>query len=674
MNYLKKLINLISRPNRFPKPVRSSVIATLFVLLSVAGNSQDISVKSFEVLPQDMDARINHPVKDQNGEKCALIKVVTDQQGFVWEGGMLGIPKVEKKTGEYWVYIPRGAKKITIKHDELGVLRDYVYPEAIKEATVYEMVLTTGEVKTVVEDPEISTVWVMINSEPTNADVYIDEDYLGQTPLQKKIKVGEHNYRIAKELYAPKAGKITLEEDQEREKLNITLNPNHGDLSIDSRPEQGAQVYIDGRETNKITPSTIEKLAVGSHTVTLRKEWFEPKSEKFTIEAGQEITKDMTMEPSFGKVSINTNPSARIYQDGEEIGSGTVEKRVMPGVYSFEAKKDKHHSAEETVEIQQGDSRELSLTLEPKYGTLEVTTEPWEATIQLNGDNYGKTPKTINELLIGIYRVTLEKEGYKTISKTIEIKENEDITLNEELISGKDITIQSNPEGGDVTIDGEKHGTTPVEARISYGKHEIEIEKGNTIAKETFKVKEDDKNSYKFPLRLKNHFYTSYSGSIYPKNTKYIAPYGIQIGMLGKFGWYLAGRLNEASLKDAAYEVNGEQVLNYPKDQYYKPTGTRNYPVLSVSGGMSFYLGKGFHFYAGGGYGVKKVYRYIDEFSYKNDEKVGEAILSDNTYTTKGIELEGGVMLHTNPVVFTIGWQTLNVKYSSIMFGIGITF
>ena len=73
--------------------------------------------------------------------------MVTTEKGFVWEGGTLGITEVKHKAGEYWVYVPHGSEKITIKHDKLGILRDYVYPDAIKKATVYEMVFTTGEGK-----------------------------------------------------------------------------------------------------------------------------------------------------------------------------------------------------------------------------------------------------------------------------------------------------------------------------------------------------------------------------------------------------------------------------------------------------------------------------------------------------------------------------------------------
>src|SRR6056297_2311297 len=149
---------------------KSILFTCIFLIVSLFAYSQNISVKSFEVLPNDQTARVHEPVMDQNGEKCALIKVVTTETGFAWEGGTLGITEVKKKVSEYWVYVPRGSKKITIKHEEMGVLRNYVYPEAIKEATVYEMVLTTAKVKTVVEEPEISSAYLVIKSSPEKAD------------------------------------------------------------------------------------------------------------------------------------------------------------------------------------------------------------------------------------------------------------------------------------------------------------------------------------------------------------------------------------------------------------------------------------------------------------------------------------------------------------------------
>ena len=113
------------------------IILTLCLLgLGLSIYAQKISVESFKSLPSDLSARVNFPQKDQNGDLCAIIKVVTTETGFNWEAGQLGIVKAEKKTGEYWIYVPFGAKRLTIKHNQLGVLRDYFYPEPIEKACV----------------------------------------------------------------------------------------------------------------------------------------------------------------------------------------------------------------------------------------------------------------------------------------------------------------------------------------------------------------------------------------------------------------------------------------------------------------------------------------------------------------------------------------------------------
>ncbi|PGH37804.1 MAG: PEGA domain-containing protein, partial [Candidatus Nephrothrix sp. EaCA] len=90
--------------------------------------------------------------KDQNGDVCALIKAVTTETGFDWDGDQLGIVKTLQKKGEIWIYVPFGAKRITISHAALGVLRNYAYPLNIEKAAVYEMALTTGKVVTVVQE------------------------------------------------------------------------------------------------------------------------------------------------------------------------------------------------------------------------------------------------------------------------------------------------------------------------------------------------------------------------------------------------------------------------------------------------------------------------------------------------------------------------------------------
>lgn len=118
-------------------------LLTFIILLPIVLTGQEMSVDSFNSMMGDMTARVTHPVEDQNGDKCALIKMVTSETGFVFDGDMNGISDIEYKTGEYWIYVPYGSKSITIKHEEFGMVRNYRYPIPIKEATVYELVLFT---------------------------------------------------------------------------------------------------------------------------------------------------------------------------------------------------------------------------------------------------------------------------------------------------------------------------------------------------------------------------------------------------------------------------------------------------------------------------------------------------------------------------------------------------
>ena len=510
MNYLKKLINLIfksrpnrrRRPNRFSKPVRSSVIATLFVLISVVGKSQNISVKSFKVLPKDMTARVEHPVKDQNGEKCALIKVVTDQQGFVWEGGMLGIPKVEKKTGEYWVYVPHGAEKITIKHDELGVLRDYVYPEAIKEATVYEMVLTTGDVKTVVEEKKIATQWLIIQSEPEEANVFIGGKLAGSTPFQRKYEEGEYTYRIEKKRYHNKAGKLTLEDEKKR--LEVTLKPQFGNIKVTSAPKDGMLIYLDDENTGEKTPATFREISSGEHTVSLESRWYQPKTKQVTVEDEQTTAVNFELERAFANITVKTQPQADIFIDGEQKGNGNWQGRLMEGIYTIKAEKDKYHNQSEQLEVTAGQDETLNFNLRGKTGNADIITTPMDAEVYLDGEKQGTTPLTLNDFLIGEYTLKLKKEGYGTLEPTFRIREGETIQVKKQLPQGKEVTIRSEPSGAKLSINGKEKGNTPCTTTMKFGEHSLRLVNGSKTIEQQITISQNGKNEFAFDVKELN--------------------------------------------------------------------------------------------------------------------------------------------------------------------------
>lgn len=104
-------------------------------------DSSDFRVKSFRKLEWDLDARSNYPMIDQNGRKAALIKVVISGVDFDFDVGVMGIVGIKQEVGEIWVYVPENVRKITIRHSDYGIIRDYRFGIPIESATVYELVL-----------------------------------------------------------------------------------------------------------------------------------------------------------------------------------------------------------------------------------------------------------------------------------------------------------------------------------------------------------------------------------------------------------------------------------------------------------------------------------------------------------------------------------------------------
>jgi len=453
--------------------MRKSLTFCLILFQTLLIAQPQISVKSFRKLTNDLTARIDFPLKDQNGDLCAIIKIVTDETDFKWDGDRLGIIKVEKKTGEYWLFVPWGAGRLTILHDKLGVLRDYKYPEPIEKACVYEIQLTTAKVKTVIEDQEMLTTWLTLKSSPEGADVYLNGIQKGTSNYTEKLVPGKYTYRLEKYLYHNEAGsfEITGEETNGKKLLAIDLRPEFGYLRINTLPENGAKVIVDDIETTGVTPFTSEKLKSGKHTVTVKKEMYQPKSLEVTITDNQSTIENVTLSPNFANVTIVTQPEADIYIDGRKIGTGSYTARVLAGIHTFEAKKESHYPDKKDKDVLAGHDLTVNLTLQPQLGNLEIVSTPIEATVFLNGVEKGTTPIALRKLLIGKYDLQLKKNGFSKIVKTIIIKEGQTVEINEALKDGmtKVDMVKATSSTYDTTvgdIDGNVYSTVNIGTQV----------------------------------------------------------------------------------------------------------------------------------------------------------------------------------------------------------------
>ena len=207
-------------------------LSLIFVMWILSASGQ-ISVESFRLLETDLTA-ITHGTQeiDQNGEVAALIKIVTTQRGFTFDGGMLGIVKTVLRPAEYWVYVPRKLQKITIAHPDLGILRDYYFQMPIEGGRTYELILLTGQAGTSGGKTR-STQYLTLKVTPANATVYVDDELQtlnSEGAFFKLMTIGTHSYRVEAAGYRRETG--TVELGREKVTLSIALKSSKSTLTI----------------------------------------------------------------------------------------------------------------------------------------------------------------------------------------------------------------------------------------------------------------------------------------------------------------------------------------------------------------------------------------------------------------------------------------------------------
>jgi hypothetical protein len=397
----------------------------LFCLLSAgtAVLAQNISVENFYENKSDQDARIAYPKKDENNRQCAIIKMETPllKEDFTFDSGMTGIRDSEQHTGEIWIWVPAGARYITINHKYLGVVRNYEFGTPLEEATVYILKLKSGTVEKVIRD-EVNLQYLVVNCPIEGATIKIDTDapetfVNGQ--FRKRLSYGRHTYTIEAPLYHPETGRIEITASTKPE-LNPQLRPAFGKIVLHTLPEEGADVFVDGEKKGK-TPLSIS-LSSGTHAVRAMKEWYFPATETITVVDGDDKPVNISLQANFAQVTLNAKGD--IYIEDQYKAAGRWSDRLPSGAYRVEVRKASHRSIVVSIEVKPGQDQTVNLPDPiPLYGSLDVNANVTGAEIYLDGEFAEKSPAIVQKVLIGEHILDLLSDGYKTYRQTVTVEE-----------------------------------------------------------------------------------------------------------------------------------------------------------------------------------------------------------------------------------------------------------
>lgn len=257
------------------------IVSILFLTVAVVtAGAQNMKVLQFRLLENDLTATIQGTRKlDMNGETAALIKIQTPERGFSFDGGMQGIVASEEHAGEIWLYVPRRAQKLIVQHPDYGVLRDYYYPINIEGGKTYEMLIDIGTGR-----------YATITTGVAKANVLIDGEDCGVSPVRKYLNYGRHTIKAVKDRFEGETtAVVTINQEattNDQQLFHVEMQDMshlYGDVRV--TVDNKADIFLNGQNMGTSVWQT--QLREGNYTIETRKADSDPAMTSFTVKARQ---------------------------------------------------------------------------------------------------------------------------------------------------------------------------------------------------------------------------------------------------------------------------------------------------------------------------------------------------------------------------------------------------
>jgi serine/threonine protein kinase len=290
-------------------------------------------------------------------------------------------------------------------------------PKTISKTEVKIPVSTKGNdqvTKKTLINPQVT-----INSEPGDANVWINGQSRGKTPLRiTDLSPGNYQLTVKKNGFAEYHDKFKLRSGQ-KDAYTADLSPLAGEIYITTDPSP-ARILIDGKEiSNSNTPVKLEKIPIGKHKIEIQKKGYVSVSKEIDIKQ-DEITKiTISLVQLEGDLSVQVRPWGSIYiNDDLKKESADIKYKVTLPVEQHKVKVT-HPTLgkwEKMVEIEPNDEVEIVVNFNRKIkiniASFDENGLPLTATIFIDDQNTGKLTPAELKIPVGIHKLDIKLDGY----------------------------------------------------------------------------------------------------------------------------------------------------------------------------------------------------------------------------------------------------------------------
>jgi hypothetical protein len=271
-------------------------------------------------------------------------------------------------------------------------------------------------------------------------------------------------------------------------------------VAIKTTPE-GAAVFFDSEQMGT-TPITLTEVPLGKHMLAMKLDGYPDFSGVITTDASEpaEVFHDFVAAKEAlipkGSLSIDSDPAgASVYINGEKKGATPLDISALQAAeYTIKLELNEYETLEKKVLVKADENLHMALSLveKPKFGDFILTSEPEGAEILLNGQFKGVTPLTLRMLPVGKYDVTVKKDGYHLVQKTLTCSKNAATNYKANLTMTPQFAALQQATAGDRCLErGDCNGAIAAyEKAISLDPHESVYGQKLETARKTLMIEE----------------------------------------------------------------------------------------------------------------------------------------------------------------------------------------
>jgi serine/threonine protein kinase len=264
-------------------------------------------------------------------------------------------------------------------------------------------------------------------------------------------------------------------------------------VSIVTQPPS-ATVYLNGKSIGA-TPVNALPLQAGAFKLSLRKTNYVNHDTTITVKAGQAtplvfflqpvkkispaIPASLTAERSElgGLYVASQPPGATIFINNKIVGRTPATVSREAGRYSIMLRKTDYQDYLTTAAVTRGRTAEVEAKLVPLAGTLIILVTP-TGSIYIDGNLYKPDTDVRSnfKLSAGMHWVQVRNANYGVWEKAVKIQPNKEsefiINFNKQFTVP---VVAVQPDWGEIYVDNQRRGDTPMELRLRPGRHVIEV-------------------------------------------------------------------------------------------------------------------------------------------------------------------------------------------------------